>query len=50
MDAPDFGEPVRFEGDSNDDNTRIAERVETVKERIRSLVAEGLEARDGWFR
>jgi 1-acyl-sn-glycerol-3-phosphate acyltransferase len=45
-----FGEPLRFEGDSNDDNTRIAERVETVKERIRSLVAEGLEARDGWFR
>ena len=29
---------------------RLAEHVETVKERIRELVAEGLDARDGWFR
>ena len=45
-----FGEPMHFEGDPNDDNRSIAEKVETVKERIRALVDEGLAARDGWFR
>jgi 1-acyl-sn-glycerol-3-phosphate acyltransferase len=45
-----FGEPLHFEGDPNDDNKRIARHVETVKDRIRVLVAEGLAARDGWFR
>ena len=44
-----FGEPLRFAGDPNDDNARIAERVETVKDRIRALIEQGLEARNGWF-
>ena len=45
-----FGEAMTFEGDPNDDNVRILEKVEAVKERIRALVGEGLAARDGWFR
>lgn len=45
-----FGEPLHFDGDPNDDNTRISGHVEIVKDRIRALVAEGLDARDGWFR
>lgn len=45
-----FGEPLRFAGDPDDDNARIAQHVDAVKDRIRTLIAEGLEARDGWFR
>jgi 1-acyl-sn-glycerol-3-phosphate acyltransferase len=45
-----FGEPMYFDGDPYDDNASISRRVETVKDRIRELLAQGLEARDGWFR
>lgn len=45
-----FGEPLRFAGDPDDDNARIAQYVDAVKDRIRTPIAEGLEARDGWFR
>ena len=45
-----FGEPLRFEGDPNDDDAAIEKHVEVVKDRIRELIAEGLEQRSGWFR
>jgi hypothetical protein len=44
-----FGEPLHFDGDPNDEDAHIARKVEMVKERIRELVREGLDARDGWF-
>ena len=45
-----FGEPLRFEGDPNDDDATVEKHVEVVKDRIRELIAEGLEQRSGWFR
>ena len=44
-----FGVPLRFEGDANDDDAHIEKHVEVVKDRIRELVAEGLEERQSWF-
>jgi 1-acyl-sn-glycerol-3-phosphate acyltransferase len=44
-----FGAPLRFEGDPNDDDASIEKQVEVVKDRIRELVAEGLDARTSWF-
>jgi 1-acyl-sn-glycerol-3-phosphate acyltransferase len=44
-----FGAPLRFEGDPNDDDAHIEKHVEVVKDRIRELVAEGLEERQSWF-
>jgi len=44
-----FGEPLRFEGDPNDEDATIQRHVDVVKDRIRDLVAEGLAARHGWF-
>ena len=44
-----FGPPLRFEGDPNDDDAAIEKHVEVVKDRIRELVAEGLDARTSWF-
>jgi len=45
-----FGAPLRFEGDAHDDDAAIEKHVEVVKDRIRELIAEGLEERSGWFR
>jgi len=45
-----FGEPLRFDGDPNDDDRHVEKHVEVVKKAIRGLVKEGLAARDGWFR
>ncbi len=45
-----FGTPLRFEGDPSDEDALIERKVEVVKDAIRSLIAEGLEARRGWFR
>jgi 1-acyl-sn-glycerol-3-phosphate acyltransferase len=45
-----FGEPLRFEGDPSEDDAAIEARVETVKDSIRGLIAEGRAARRGWFR
>lgn len=44
-----FGEPMRFEGPitSEDD---IAIKVEKVKDAINSLIARGLQEREGWFK
>lgn len=44
-----FGEPLRFEGDPNDDDEVIEGHVDVVKDAIRGLIDEGLGARDGWF-
>ena len=44
-----FGEPLHFEGDPADDDATIEAKVEVVKDAIRGLIAEGLEARRGWF-
>ena len=44
-----FGEAMRFEGDPNEDDAAIEARVETVKEAIRGLIAEGRAARRNWF-
>jgi 1-acyl-sn-glycerol-3-phosphate acyltransferase len=39
------GEPLRFEGDGNEDDEVILRYVDTVKERILGLIAEGLAPR-----
>ena len=44
-----FGKALRFEGDPSEDDTSIENKVEVVKDAIRELVADGLEARSGWF-
>jgi len=41
-----FGEPMRFEGYYNDGDDVIGEKVEVVKQRIQSMLAAGLEARE----
>jgi 1-acyl-sn-glycerol-3-phosphate acyltransferase len=45
-----FGEPLRFEGDAAEEDARIQEKVEVVKEAIARLIRQGLAARKGWFR
>jgi 1-acyl-sn-glycerol-3-phosphate acyltransferase len=45
-----FGAPLRFEGDPSEEDTEIERKVDVVKDAIRGLIAEGLEARRGWFR
>jgi 1-acyl-sn-glycerol-3-phosphate acyltransferase len=44
-----FGAPLRFDGDPNDDDAGIEKHVDVVKDRIRELVAEGLDERTSWF-
>jgi 1-acyl-sn-glycerol-3-phosphate acyltransferase len=45
-----FGDPIRLEGDPNDDDVTISEHVGRVKDEIALLLEEGLAQRDGWFR
>jgi 1-acyl-sn-glycerol-3-phosphate acyltransferase len=45
-----FGEPLYFEGDANEEDAEVERKVEVVRDAIRGLLAEGLEARRGWFR
>jgi 1-acyl-sn-glycerol-3-phosphate acyltransferase len=45
-----FGDPIRLEGDANDDDTAIGRQVGRVKDEIALLVEEGLAQREGWFR
>ena len=49
MSAARFGEPLRFDGDANEEDAEIEKKVDVVKDAIRGLVAEGLAARKGWF-
>jgi len=44
-----FGEPLRFEGDADDDDSVIQEKVALVKTRIETLVARGLSERESIF-
>ncbi len=45
-----FGEPMTFEGDPNDEDAAVEDRVDVVKDSIRDLIQEGLDEREGWFR
>ncbi len=44
-----FGEPMHFEGAANDDDEVIAEKVEVVKDRIQTMLREGLAERKSIF-
>jgi 1-acyl-sn-glycerol-3-phosphate acyltransferase len=44
-----FGEPMRFDGNPNDEDDVIADKVERVKERIAEMIAQGLAARRSLF-
>ena len=44
-----FGEPLRFEGDSGDEDAVTEQKVEVVKDALRGLLARGLEQRKGIF-
>ena len=44
-----FGEPIHFAGDPSEEDAEVERKVEVVKDAIRGLIAEGLEARRGWF-
>ena len=44
-----FGSPLQFEGDPNEEDSAIQERVDVVKDEIRRLIADGLAARKSWF-
>lgn len=45
-----FGQPLRFEGDPEDEDAVIEKQVDVVKDAIAELIQEGLSARRGWFR
>jgi 1-acyl-sn-glycerol-3-phosphate acyltransferase len=45
-----FGEPLRFEGDPNEEDAKVQKRVSVVKRAIRGLIADGRAARRSWFR
>jgi 1-acyl-sn-glycerol-3-phosphate acyltransferase len=44
-----FGEPMHFEGNPNDEDEVVGEKVEQVKERIASMLARGLAERRSLF-
>jgi hypothetical protein len=44
-----FGEPLRFEGEPDEEDAVVSKKVEIVKAAIRELVDEGLAARKSWF-
>jgi 1-acyl-sn-glycerol-3-phosphate acyltransferase len=44
-----FGEPIAFDGDPQEDDAAIQEKVDTVKDRIALLLEEGLAERSNWF-
>jgi len=45
----DFGAPMYFDGDANDEDELIYERVETVKATIQSMIRDGLAERTSIF-
>jgi len=45
-----FGEPLRFEGDPNDDDAQIQRKVDVVRNAIESMFERGLAERKGIFR
>lgn len=44
-----FGEPLRFDGNPNDEDDVIAEKVDAVKDRIADMLAAGLSSRRSIF-
>jgi len=44
-----FGEPLRFDGDPDEDDSAVEKKVEVVKDAIRGLIAAGLAERRSWF-
>ena len=40
---------LRFEGDPTEEDARVEEKVEVVKDAIRNLVDESLSQRKSWF-
>ena len=44
-----FGEPMRFHGDSDDDDSVIADKVWLVRQSVQHLLSKGLSARKGIF-
>ncbi len=44
-----FGEPLRFEGDADDEDSVIQEQVDVVKQSMRELLERGLAERSGIF-
>jgi 1-acyl-sn-glycerol-3-phosphate acyltransferase len=44
-----FGEPLYFDGDADEEDSVIQEKVDTVKEAMSELIARGLEERPGIF-
>ncbi len=44
-----FGEPLRFEGDADDEDSVIQEKVDVVKQSMRDLLDRGLAERTGIF-
>ena len=45
-----FGEPLRFEGDSNEDDASVGRKVEAVRDALHALLQYGLSERTGIFR
>lgn len=44
-----FGDPIRLEGDPDDEDAVLQHQVDRVKDQISLLIEEGLEQRRGWF-
>jgi 1-acyl-sn-glycerol-3-phosphate acyltransferase len=45
-----FGEPILFDGDADEEDAAIEQRVDTVKAEITALLQRGLSERSGIFR
>jgi hypothetical protein len=45
-----FGEPLQFDGDPDDEDAVIEEKVGVVKSAINQMIARGLRERPGIFR
>ena len=44
-----FGEPILFEGEGNESDESVQERVDIVRDQISLLIEAGLEERTSWF-
>jgi len=44
-----FGEPIHFDGEEDDDDRAIAQKVNTVRDAIHGLFEQGLDEREGIF-
>ena len=44
-----FGDPIYFEGEPQEEDASIQEKVDVVKDRIALLIEEGLAERSSWF-